>query len=73
MLRYGKHIYASMFELPLSIVEINRTPQITHKKWVLGSALFKKNLEEKIERPVTPRLKGGYRKSQYCKNKINRV
>ncbi len=52
------HIYTSMFELQLSIVEINHIREIINKGWILGSALFKKNFQEKIEPPVTSILKG---------------
>ena len=58
-------------EVPLKTIEEIR--EATNKSWVLGSEYFKEMIEDKINRPMNPRSRGGDRKSKSYKNNKNNI
>jgi putative transposase len=65
--------YRALFDVAVPQKAIEEIREATNKSWVLGSDFFKKMIEDKINRPMNPRSKGGDRKSKLFKDKINRV
>ena len=57
-------VYSALFEVSISQKTIEEIRKATNKSWVLGSRYFKEKIENKINRPVKPRMKGGDRKSK---------
>ena len=77
--RLGKNIkqrcdaYRALFDSDIPERTIEEIREATNKSWVLGSDYFKEIIEDKINRPMNPRGRGGDRKSKSYKNNINRV
>ena len=67
--------YRQLFRSSLNEVTINDIREATNKAWVLGNDRFKKKVEKHLERRVTPKTRGGDRKSKeyHEKSKINQV
>lgn len=65
--------YRSLFDVEVTQKTIEEIRETTNKSWVLGSDYFKEKIENKINRPMNPRKRGGDRKSKDYKNNINRV
>ncbi len=65
--------YRALFDVAIPQKTIEEIREATNKSWVLGSDFFKETIEAKINRPMSPRGKGGDRKSKAFKDKINRV
>jgi len=67
--------YRSLFRSSLNDVTLNEIREATNKAWVLGNDRFKRKIEKQLARRVTPKARGGDRKSdEYRKNaRINRV
>jgi putative transposase len=65
--------YRALFDVAVEQKTIEEIREATNKSWVLGSDFFKEMIEDKINRPMNPRSKGGDRKSKLFKDKINRV
>jgi putative transposase len=65
--------YRALFDVAVEQKTIEEIREATNKSWVLGSDFFKEMIEDKINRPMKPRSKGGDRKSKLFKDKINRV
>jgi len=49
---------------------IEKTRETTNKLWILSSDFFKEMIEDRINRPMNPRSKGGDRKSNCLKTKL---
>ncbi len=65
--------YRALFDVELGQKAIEEIREATNKSWVLGSDFFKEKIEDKINRPMNLRQRGGDRKSKtYCDN-INRA
>ena len=77
--RLGKSIkkrcetYRSLFDVEVPQKTIEEIREATNKSWVLGSEYFKEKIADKINRPMSPRGRGGDRKSKNYKIKIKRV
>jgi len=77
--RLGKSVneqciaYRALFDVDVPQKTIEEIREATNKSWVLGSEYFKETIENKINRPISPRGRGGDRKSKSYKNEINRV
>ncbi len=56
--------YQALFLNPLDKATLNEIREATNKSWVLGDNKFKQVVEEQLARRVTPRAKGGDRKSR---------
>ncbi len=65
--------YRELFDVEVSQKTIEEIREATNKSWVLGSEYFKEKIEDKINRPMNPRGRGGDRKSKSYKGNINRV
>lgn len=65
--------YRALFDVDVPQKTVEEIREATNKSWVLGSDFFKEMIEDKINRPMNPRSKGGDRKSKLFKDKINRV
>jgi putative transposase len=67
--------YRQLVRSSLNDVTINDIREATNKAWVLGSDRFKNKVEKQLERRVTPKVRGGDRKSKEYREKarINRV
>ena len=65
--------YRGLFDVEIPQKTIEEIREATNKSWVLGSDFFKEMIEDKINRPMNPKVKGGDRKSKVFKDKINRV
>ena len=56
--------YKALFKYQLSENSITAIREATNKAWVLGSDLFKQRIQEKLDRRVDPKARGGDRKSE---------
>ena len=65
--------YRALFDVDVPQKTVEEIREATNKSWILGSDYFKDMIEDRINRPMTPRKRGGDRKSQNYKDKINRV
>ena len=65
--------YRALFVVDVPKKTIEEIREATNKSWVLGSDYFKEKIEDKINRPMNPRGRGGDRKSKSYKANINRV
>ena len=65
--------YRSLFTIDVPEKTIEEIRESTNKSWVLGSDYFKEKIEDKINRPMAPRKRGGDRKSKNYRSNINRV
>jgi putative transposase len=65
--------YSTLFDVKVPQRTIEEIREATNKSWVLGSDYFKKAIEDKINRPMSPQGRGGDRKSNEYKDVINRV
>jgi len=65
--------YRGLFSSVIDDRTLDAIRDSTNKAWVLGSDYFKKQVDEKVGRPVSPSVRGGDRKSKGFKKKINRV
>ena len=66
--------YRALFKARIAEKTLTEIRESTNKAWVLGSSHFKDKIERQLMRPVSPRQRGGDRKSEsYLKGKINRV
>ena len=66
-------VYRTLFDHHISQQNIEEIRQATNKAWVLGSDYFKQKVEIQLNRRVSPKKKGGDRKSINFRNenKIN--
>ncbi len=63
--------YRSLFSTELEEKTLIAIRESTNKAWVLGSDYFKEKIAGKVNRPVSPKLKGGDRKSEdYQTNRV---
>ncbi|MPQ75945.1 transposase [Hydrogenovibrio sp. JE_KL2] len=65
--------YRGLFNTMIEEKSIEEIRRSTNKAWVLGSDYFKEKIEKQINRPATPRARGGDRKSKKYRDEINRV
>ena len=67
--------YRSLFNNHLTEKTLDEIRQATNKAWVLGSSSFKDKIEKQLDRQISPKNKGGDRKSKVYRDnvKINRV
>jgi len=67
--------YQSLFRQALGEDVLANIRASTNKAWVLGNERFKMQVETLLQRQVTPKLRGGDRKSKkyHDRKKINRV
>ncbi len=65
--------YRALFDIEVEEKTIEDIREATNKAWVLGSDYFKQTIEYKINRPMTPRPKGGDRKSKAYQDTIDQV
>lgn len=65
--------YRALFDVVVGQKIIEEIREATNKSWVLGSDYFKERIEDKLNRPMKPRQKGGDRKSKAYLDSINRV
>lgn len=67
--------YRQLFCARLAAHTLTEIREATNKAWVLGDDLFKVKIQQQLERHVSPRTRGGDRKTKkYRKNvKTNRV
>ncbi len=67
--------YCALFDHDVPAKTISEIREMTNKSWALGSETFKSTIQARLERPITPRPKGGDRKSKSYKGSpnINRV
>ena len=56
--------YKALFKHQLSENSITAIREATNKAWVLGSEKFKQRIQEKLDRRVDPKARGGDRKSE---------
>lgn len=64
--------YLALFEQTLSEYTLEAIRESVNRSWVLGSSRFKKQVERKTGRRVSPAQRGGDRKSaQYLKNHLH--
>ncbi|WLE95402.1 MAG: hypothetical protein QTN59_11990 [Candidatus Electrothrix communis] len=68
-----REMYRALFDQQLDGTSLKEIREATNKAWVLGSAYFKEKIEVRINRQMTPKQKGGDRKSEEYRQKINRV
>lgn len=61
--------YRALFRARIPQQTIDEIRENTNKSWVLGSDRFKSKIEKKLDRPVSPRARGGDRKSQAYQEK----
>ncbi|MCI5145101.1 MAG: hypothetical protein D3923_06115 [Candidatus Electrothrix sp. AR3] len=59
-----REIYSALFDHHLDETSLKKIREATNKAWVLGSACFKEKIAAKINRQMTPKQKGGDRKSE---------
>lgn len=63
--------YRSLFSTELEEKTLTAIRESTNKAWVLGSDYFKEKIVDKVNRPVSPKAKGGDRKSEgYQTNRV---
>ncbi len=63
--------YRSLFSTKLEEKTLTAIRESTNKAWVLGSDYFKEKIADKVNRPVSPKAKGGDRKSEeYQTNRV---
>ena len=69
-----QRIYRALFKTHISEKQLDEIRQTANSEWVLGSDHFKRQIEYKLQRQVTPLPRGGDRKSKSFKNRnqINR-
>ena len=65
--------YRTLFDVEVPQKTIEERREATNKSWVLSSEYFKEKIADKINRLMSPRGRGGDRKSKNYKRKINRV
>jgi REP-associated tyrosine transposase len=66
--------YRHLFDAHIEEKVLAEIREATNKSWVLGSGAFKRQVEALTARQVSPKARGGDRKSKkFRKNKINRV
>jgi putative transposase len=63
--------YRHLFNRHIPESSLSEIRESTHKAWVLGNDRFKQRVQEKLDRRVEPKARGGDRKSE--KFRINRV
>jgi len=70
-----REMYRALFDQQLDETSLKdkEIREATNKAWVLGNAYFKEKTEVRINRQMTPEQKGGDRKSEEYRQKINRV
>ncbi|MCI5162459.1 MAG: hypothetical protein D3917_10690 [Candidatus Electrothrix sp. AX5] len=66
-------MYRSFFDQQLDETSLKEIREATNKAWVLGSDCFQEKIGVRINRQMTPKQKGGDRKSEEYRQKINRV
>jgi len=66
-----KAAYRQLFKHRIPETRIVEIREATNKAWVLGNGRFKQRIQEKLDRRVEPKARGGDRKSEQFK--INRV
>ena len=68
-----REAYRELFSVNVPRKTVEEIREATNKSWILGGEYFKEMIEDKINRPMNPRGRGGDRKSEKFKKKINRV
>lgn len=68
-----RKVYSALFDHHLNETSLKEIREATNKAWVLGSDCFKERIAANINRQMTPGQKGGDRKSEEYRQKINRV
>ena len=63
--------YRQLFKHRIPETSLEEIREATNKAWVLGNDRFKQRVQEKLDRRVEPKARGGDRKSE--KFRINRV
>lgn len=73
--RQRQNAYRQLFKSHINEKTLEEIRFATNKAWVLGDDCFKDMIEDKLKRSVSPKSRGGDRKSaEYSKNnEINRV
>lgn len=66
-------VYRGLFDTEIPQRTIEDIREFTNKSWVLGSDNFKEKIEDKINRPMSPRPRGGDRKSKAYQKLIKKV
>ncbi|OGT89101.1 MAG: transposase [Gammaproteobacteria bacterium RIFOXYA12_FULL_61_12] len=56
--------YRALFKAHIPDKTLDEIREATNKAWVLGSGFFKEKIEGQLNRPVSPRARGGDRKSK---------
>ncbi|MBL1274469.1 MAG: transposase [Ectothiorhodospiraceae bacterium] len=66
--------YRELFRARIADLTLSEIREATNKSWVLGNDRFRKKIEKLTDRQVTPKARGGDRKSdEYQVFKIDRV
>ena len=60
--------YRQLFKHRIPETSLAEIREATNKAWVLGNDRFKQRVQEKLDRRVEPKAKGGDRKSEEYKN-----
>tara|TARA_B100001057_G_C22626733_1_gene862774 strand:+ start:486 stop:788 length:303 start_codon:yes stop_codon:yes gene_type:complete len=64
-----REAYRDLFSVNVPRKTVDEIREATNKSWILGSEYFKDMIEDKINRPLNPRARGGDRKSEKFKKK----
>jgi len=62
--------YRGLFETHLTEKTLTDIRQATNKAWVLGSSHFKAQVEQQLNRRISPTSKGGDRKSAAYRDRV---
>ena len=62
--------YRALFKTHISERTLTDIREATNKSWVLGSSYFKEQIEQQLNRRVTPSARGGDRKSEAYRKSI---
>lgn len=62
--------YQSLFEQVIPYAALEEIRNSANKGWVLGDILFKKQIEQKIGRPIPPLPRGGGKKSEKYRSNL---
>ena len=63
--------YRGLFDVEVPQKTLEDLREATNKSWVLGSDFFKEAIDAKVNRAMSPKARGGDRKSKRFKDKIN--
>ena len=67
--------YRALFKQPIGEGTLETIREATNKSWVIGSDYFREKIEKQLNRQISPKPRGGDRKSKVFQKpmKINRV